>query len=89
MARSLDPVGNPCTVACRRLNTGCTQLDEGHKLSVQCIWDVLSGEGLPVWVCGSMNVRHDVPLNGYVLPDPWAVSVGRAAQGQNDVRYVL
>src|SRR5260370_6484349 len=54
---------------------GVLQLDEGHKVTRQCLWDILSAKGLRVLVCGSMNVRFDVPLNGYVLPDPWSTNV--------------
>jgi hypothetical protein len=54
---------------------GVFHLNEGHKLTKPCVWDLLSARGFRVWVCGSMNVRYDVPLNGYVLPDPWTVNV--------------
>lgn len=54
---------------------GVYHLNEGHRLTKPCIWDILSAQGKRVWVCGSMNVRYDMPLNGYVLPDPWAVNV--------------
>ncbi|MGH7467521.1 MAG: alkaline phosphatase family protein [Longimicrobiales bacterium] len=54
---------------------GIFELNEGHKLKEPCLWDLLSAQGHRVWVCGSMNVRYDVPLNGYVLPDPWTVNV--------------
>lgn len=50
---------------------GVFQLNDGHKLKQKCIWDLLSDAKLRVWVCGSMNVRHDLPLNGLILPDPW------------------
>lgn len=49
-------------------------LSEGHKLQQQCIWDLLSAVGFRVWICGSMNVRYDSPLNGYILPDPWTAA---------------
>jgi hypothetical protein len=54
---------------------GVLRLDEGQKLTRQCVWDILSERGLRVLVCGSMNVRYDVPLNGHVLPDPWSANV--------------
>jgi hypothetical protein len=47
-------------------------LDEGHKLTFPSIWDTLSAAGHRVWVCGSMNLRYDAPINGHVLPDYWA-----------------
>ena len=50
---------------------GVSALNEGHKLESKCIWDLASDAGLRVWVCGSMNTRYDLPLNGSVLPDPW------------------
>jgi hypothetical protein len=46
-------------------------LGEGHKLQRKCLWDLVSDTGQSVWVCGSMNVRYDLPLNGLLLPDPW------------------
>jgi hypothetical protein len=54
---------------------GIYHLNEGHKLAKQCVWDVLSAQGKRIWVCGSMNVRYDKPINGYVLPDPWTVNM--------------
>lgn len=51
---------------------GVFYLSDGHKLKQKCIWDILSDTKLRVWVCGSMNVRYDLPLNGAILPDPWA-----------------
>jgi len=54
---------------------GVFHLNEGHKLRAQQIWDVVSDRGGSVWVCGSMNVRHDDRLRGCVLPDPWNTHV--------------
>lgn len=51
---------------------GIFHLGDGHKLEHKCLWDLISDAGLPVWVCGSMNQRVDLPINGAVLPDPWA-----------------
>lgn len=50
-------------------------LADGHTLHQKCLWDVLSEHGHRVWVCGSMNIRYDQPINGLVLPDPWATEV--------------
>ena len=50
-------------------------LDDGHKLEQKCVWDLLSDAQFRVWVCGSMNIRYDVPINGAVLPDPWSAGV--------------
>jgi hypothetical protein len=47
-------------------------LGKGHELRRPNVWDVLSQNGRRVWVCGSMNVRYDAPLNGYLLPDAWS-----------------
>src|SRR5574341_559916 len=47
-------------------------LGDGDSLKENCLWDILSDCGLRVWVCGSMNVRYHLPVNGYILPDPWA-----------------
>jgi hypothetical protein len=55
---------------------GIFNLSDGHRLQEKCLWDVLSDEGFKVWVCGSMNVRYDRPINGLVLPDPWATEIG-------------
>jgi len=52
---------------------GIFHLGDGDKLKVKCLWDIASEAGLPVWVCGSMNVRYDTPINGAVLPDPWSL----------------
>ena len=54
---------------------GIFHLGDGHKLKQKCVWDLLSDAGLRVGVCGSMNVRYDSPLNGYLLPDPWTTEV--------------
>ena len=51
---------------------GIYHLGDGHKLDQKCIWDILSNHGLKVWVCGSMNIRYDRPINGYILPDAWS-----------------
>ena len=50
-------------------------LGDGPALKAKCIWDVLSSANHKVAVCGSMNVRYDAPVNGYVLPDPWTTGV--------------
>lgn len=54
---------------------GVFHLGDGPKLRSKCIWDLLSDANLPVWVCGSMNPRFDLPLKGYLLPDPWTTTV--------------
>jgi len=54
---------------------GIYHLGDGHKLARKCLWDLVSDSGRPVWVCGSMNLRFDPSINGYVLPDPWTTNV--------------
>lgn len=54
---------------------GIIELDEGTKLKQKRVWDVVSEAGLPVWICGSMNVASDQPLNGFVMTDPWTTKV--------------
>jgi hypothetical protein len=51
---------------------GVFLLGEGGKLKAPGIADIVSAAGFCVWLCGSMNVRVRTPLNGAVLPDPWA-----------------
>lgn len=53
---------------------GVFRLGDGQKLQTRQVWDLLSEQGFKVWVCGSMNVRYDRPINGAVLPDPWTVA---------------
>ncbi len=54
---------------------GLSDLNEGHKLAVPRIWDLVSDAGLPVWVCGSMNVAYRPGLKGCVVPDPWCTKI--------------
>jgi hypothetical protein len=50
-------------------------LGDGHNLQQKCLWDLLSQAGEKVWVCGSMNIRYDKPINGFILPDPWTTQI--------------
>ena len=52
---------------------GIFHLGDGHKLAVKSLWDLIAARGKKVWVCGSMNIKYDVPVNGAVIPDPWTV----------------
>lgn len=55
---------------------GIFDLDDGHKLGRPQVWDTASEAGRRVWVCGSMNAsRHVDPLDGAILPDPWASKI--------------
>lgn len=51
---------------------GVFHLGDGDKLKVKNVWDLVSDSGRKVWVCGSMNLRYDAPVDGFVLPDPWS-----------------
>jgi hypothetical protein len=54
---------------------GVFRLSEGHKLKYRNLWDLVSEQGYPVWVCGSMNASHENGTKGYVLPDPWSADI--------------
>jgi hypothetical protein len=54
---------------------GIFHLGDGHKLDRPCVWDLLSHAGKSVWICGSMNLSYGKPINGAILPDPWATGV--------------
>jgi len=54
---------------------GISRLSQGHKLQHRCVWDVVTAEGDPVWICGSMNIRYDDGAPGYFVPDPWSTDV--------------
>jgi hypothetical protein len=51
---------------------GVFHLTDGHTLNAPRVWDVASGHGRTVWVCGSMNASYQAPLDGWFLPDPWS-----------------
>jgi hypothetical protein len=57
---------------------GIFHLGDGHKLAVKSLWDLIAARGKTVWVCGSMNIKYDLPLNGAVIPDPWTVGTAPA-----------
>jgi hypothetical protein len=63
---------------------GVTTLSEGHKVGDRAIWDIFSGAGRRVWVCGSMNTRYDRPINGYLVPDPWSTGTRAYPAGEFD-----
>jgi hypothetical protein len=54
---------------------GIFHLGDGHKLPVKSLWDMISDSGKSVWVCGSMNIKYDLPIRGAVVPDPWTNGV--------------
>jgi hypothetical protein len=51
-------------------------LGDGYQLEQKCLWDLASDAGKSVWVCGSMNINYQRPINGWVLPDPWTRKLG-------------
>jgi predicted AlkP superfamily phosphohydrolase/phosphomutase len=60
-------------------------LGDGPRLAEPRIWDLASKAGRSVWVCGSMNaaVQGDT-INGFVMPDPWAIDVKSYPRGLFD-----
>ena len=61
------------------------ELTDGPNYKGDRIWDVLSDAGVPVWVCGSMNlVVRDSAINGFVLPDYWAEAAAPLPAGEFD-----
>jgi hypothetical protein len=67
---------------------GIIELDEGPKLKSKRVWDVVSDAGLPVWICGTMNVAYDGSLNGVVMPDPWSTKVPPSESLRTFFRFV-
>jgi hypothetical protein len=67
---------------------GIIELDEGTKLAKKRVWDVVSEAGLPVWICGSMNVASEKPLNGVVMTDPWTTKVPTSSELQPFFQFV-
>lgn len=53
---------------------GAEQLDEGYKIEMPRIWDVLDGMGYATMVFGSMNARTDSE-SVFLTPDPWSSRV--------------
>jgi len=61
---------------------GVFNLGDGPKLRAPRIWDMVSAAGKKVWICGSMNAAVQTEtINGFVLPDPWAVDIGSKPEG--------
>lgn len=54
---------------------GIERLNEGHTVQAKRVWDLVSDQGDPVLVCGSMNVGNHPGIKGTVVPDPWATHV--------------
>lgn len=66
---------------------GIFDLGDGPKLSAPRIWDLLSGEGKRLWVCGSMNAAIRPGFNGWVLPDPWSTGIAPVPAGEFDAFF--
>lgn len=64
------------------------ELDEGPLLKQPRVWDVVSQAGRPVWLCGSMNIGYQMPLNGVIMPDPWSTKVNASDTLQPFFRFV-
>jgi hypothetical protein len=54
---------------------GVHNLDESLKLTQPSLWDLLCAAGYQVWICGSMNVKYNPPVGGWILPDAWSSTV--------------
>ena len=54
---------------------GVFLLGEGNELRAPTLGEIASEAGLPVFLCGSMNIRVRQPIRGAVLPDAWATDV--------------
>jgi len=54
---------------------GLKSLGEGSRLQAPTLTEIVSENGIPTLVFGSMNTRFDDNLNGFVLPDPWTIEV--------------
>jgi hypothetical protein len=54
---------------------GIFRLSEGHKLQQSNVWDLVSKQGRPIWICGSMNANCENGTKGYLLPDPWSTDL--------------
>src|SRR5689334_1446285 len=47
-------------------------LDDGPKLRVPRVWDLVSDAGKSIWICGSMNAGiQRRSSRDLFLPDPW------------------
>ncbi|HMH27528.1 MAG TPA: hypothetical protein VK580_03020 [Steroidobacteraceae bacterium] len=54
---------------------GIFNLGDSTNVKQPAIWDIVSEQGHPVWVCGSMNAFYKPGIRGQILPDPWSVRV--------------
>jgi hypothetical protein len=63
---------------------GVFDLDDGAKLDVPRLWDLVSEAGGKAFVCGSMNPGYRPGLRGAVVPDPWSTRVAPYPGGEFD-----
>lgn len=54
---------------------GIFNLGDAANIEHSALWDIVSDQGHPVWVCGSMNAFYKPGIRGEILPDPWSVRV--------------
>lgn len=66
---------------------GVFDLDDGHKLNTPRLWDLISGGGRRVWVCGSMNAWAGEGVDGFILPDPWSTRLRPHPEGEFEPYY--
>jgi hypothetical protein len=62
-------------------------LGDGHKLTNPRLWEILSGYGHTVWICGSMNAAFHKQVNGYILPDPWSTGIQPYPPGEFEAYF--
>ena len=53
---------------------GATQLDEGHRIDLPRVWDMLAERGLTSLIFGSMNAKT-ASDKVFLVPDPWSSRV--------------
>jgi hypothetical protein len=64
-------------------------LNEGHKLDLPRVWDLLAERGVRSWICGSMNVAQSNRPECQIVPDPWCTKVSpRPSELQTYFRFV-
>lgn len=66
---------------------GIFDLGDGHKLTNPRLWEILSGHGHSVWICGSMNAAFHKPVNGFILPDPWSTGIQPYPKGEFEAYF--
>lgn len=53
---------------------GAKELDEGHKVALPRVWDMLGEQGISSLVFGSMNADR-TSERVFLVPDPWSMNV--------------